>query len=82
MNDRCCSFIIYVIDLSTKNKMQRGGFIFLQKSEIKTVGNIKKKIFFQLIHFRIFLIFQNAFLQKMLNVSSEHSFKTVKDANN
>ena len=32
-------FIIYVIDLSTTNKMQRRGLIFLQKSKIKTVEN-------------------------------------------
>ena len=66
-------FIIYVIDLSTKNKMQRRGFIFLQKSKIKTFGNRKKK--FQLIHFRKSLLFIFVFLQKMLNVLSEHSFK-------
>ena len=39
--------------------MQRREFIFLQKSKIQTVGNIKK----------------NASFQKMVNVSSEHSFK-------
>ena len=39
-------FIIYVIDLSTKNKVQRRGFIFLQKSKIMTVGNRKEKFFF------------------------------------
>ena len=38
-------FIIYVIDLSTKNKNVRG-FIFSQKSKIQTVGNGKKKFFF------------------------------------
>ena len=43
-------FIIYVIDLSTKNKMQRRGFIFLQKSKIQTVGDTQKN-FFQLIYF-------------------------------
>ena len=36
----------YVIDLSTKNKMERRGFIFLQKSNVQTVGNRKKKTFF------------------------------------
>ena len=41
-------FIIYVIGLSTENKMQRRGFIFLQRSKIKVLG--KKKL--QLIHFR------------------------------
>ena len=68
-------FIIYVIDLSTKNKMQTQGFIFLQKSKINTVGN-RKKNFFHLIYFRKFQFFISAFVQKMLNVSSEHSFKT------
>ena len=36
-------FIIYVVDLSTKSKMQRRGFIFLQKSKIKTVKNKTKQ---------------------------------------
>ena len=49
-------FIIYVIDLSTKNKMERRGFIFLQKSNIKTVGNRKKKLF-SVISSQKFLIF-------------------------
>ena len=43
-------FIIYVIDSSTKNKMYKQGFIFLQKSKIQTVGNRRKV--FQLFHFR------------------------------
>ena len=55
--------------------MQIRGFIFLQKSKIKTIGN-RKKIFFHLIHFRKFQFFISAFLQKILNVSSEHSFNT------
>ena len=40
---------MYVIDLSTKNKIKRRGFIFSQKSNIETVGN-RKKYFLQLIH--------------------------------
>ena len=35
-------FIISVIDLSTKNKMLRRGFVILQKSKIQTVGKKKK----------------------------------------
>ena len=65
---------LFVIDLSTTNKMQRRGLIFLQKSKIKTLGS-RKKIFFQLIHFRKSLFFIFVFLQKILNVSSEQSFK-------
>ena len=38
-------FIIYVIDLSTKNRIKRRGFIFLQKSKIKTLGKRKKNFF-------------------------------------
>ena len=49
-------FIIYVIDLSTKNKMQRRGFIFLQISNIQTVGK-RKKWYFSVISFEAFLIF-------------------------
>ena len=60
-------FINCVIDLSTKNKIQKQGFIILQKSKIQTVGNRKiqtvgnrkiqtvgnrKRYFFQLFHFR------------------------------
>ena len=48
-------FIIHVIDLSTKNKIQRRGFTFLQKSKIKALGNIKKK--FSVNSFRKVLIF-------------------------
>ena len=59
--------------------MQIRGFIFLQKSKIKTLRN-RKKNFFQLIHFRKskFLVF--AFLQKMLDVSSKmlnYSFQII-----
>ena len=53
--------------------MQRRTLIFLQKSKTKTLGNRKKK--FQLIHFKKSQFFTFAFLQKMLNVSSEQSFK-------
>ena len=35
-------FIIYVTDLSTKNKKVKAGFTFLQKLKIPTVGNRKK----------------------------------------
>ena len=44
-------FIIYVTDLSTKNKKVKAGFTVLQKLKIPTVGNRKKK-FSQLIHVR------------------------------
>ena len=44
-------FIIYVADLSTKKKMQRRGFLFLQKPKIQTVGN-GKNFFLQLLRFR------------------------------
>ena len=44
-------FIIYVTDLSTKNKKVKAGFTVLQKLKIPTVGN-RKKNFSQLIHFR------------------------------
>ena len=40
-------FIIYAIDLSTKNKIQRRGFIFLQKLKMQTFG--KKNKFFSVI---------------------------------
>ena len=51
-------FIVYVINLSTKKKMQRWRFIFffLQKSKIQTVGYRKKK-FFSVFSFQKFLIF-------------------------
>ena len=67
----------YAIDFLTKNKMQRRG---LQKSKTKTVGNRKKK-FFQLIHLRKSYFFIFAFLQKMLNVSPEHSFNVLRFSN-
>ena len=38
-------FVIYVTDLSTKNKMLRRGFISLQKPKIQAVGKRKKIIF-------------------------------------
>ena len=43
-------FIIYVIDLSTKNKMERQGFKFLQKLKINIIGN--RKNIFQFFYFR------------------------------
>ena len=49
-------FIIYVTDLSTKKKMQRRGFIFLQKLKIQTVGN-GKKLFPSVTSFQKILIF-------------------------
>ena len=35
-------FIVYVTDLSTKNKKVKTGFTFLQKLKIQAVGNRKK----------------------------------------
>ena len=49
-------FIIYIIDLSAKNKRYRRGFIFLQKSKLQIVKN--RKIFFSVILFQKFLIFR------------------------
>ena len=66
-------FIIYVIDFSTKNKMYRQGFIFLRKPKILTVGNRKENFSDFLLEIPNFLIY--VFFQKILNVSSEHSFK-------
>ena len=48
--------IIYVIDLSTKNKMKRRGFIFLQKSKYRQF-EIENKFFFSVISFQKLLIF-------------------------
>ena len=50
------TFIIYVIYWSTKNKIQRWGFIFLQKSKIKTLRN-RKRFFFPVNSFPKILIF-------------------------
>ena len=50
-----CS-LLNVINLSTKNKIQRRGFIFFKKSEIKSVGN-RKKNFFSANLFQKILIF-------------------------
>ena len=50
------TFIIYVIDLSTKNKMWRRGFIFFIKIK-NTDGWKKKKKYFLVISFQKFLIF-------------------------
>ena len=47
-------------------------FIFLI-TKIKNTDGWRKKKFFQLFHFRNSSFFINAFFQKMLNVSSEHS---------
>ena len=47
---------LFVIDLSTTNKMQRQGLIFLQKSKIKTLGS-RKKIFFSVNSFQKILTF-------------------------
>ena len=65
-------FIIYVIDLSTKDKNVKRGFIFLQKLKMQTIGN-RKKIFFSyfisevpnfsyMVFFRECSIFDGAFL--------------------
>ena len=43
-------FIIYVIDLSIKNKMERQRFKFLQKLKINIIGN--RKNIFQFFYFR------------------------------
>ena len=59
--------------------MQRRSFIFLRKSKIKKPLEIEKKKFFQLIHFKRSQFFIFAFLQKMLNVSLEHSAKNIWD---
>ena len=71
-SENICSLYISQI-YEPKIKCRDGGFIFLQKSKIQTVGNTKKKS--QLIHFRKSLFFTYEFSQKILNVSSEHSFK-------
>ena len=49
-------FIIHVIDLSNKTKMEGRGFIFLQKSE-KTDSWKKKKMYSSVISFQEFLIY-------------------------
>ena len=48
-------FIIYVVDLSTKNKMWRRGLKFLQKLKMQMVGKRKKTLL--VILFQKFLIF-------------------------
>ena len=56
-------FMIYAIDLSTKNKMSRQGFIFLEKSKTETVGNTKKhfsRFLFQKLTFHIRDFSENA----------------------
>ena len=48
-------------------------------TKIKDTDHWKqKKIFLQLIHFRKSLFFIYAFFQKMLNVSSERSFRDLR----
>ena len=65
-------FIIYVMDLSTKNKMERQGFKFLQKLKINIIGNTKN--IFQFFYFRNSYLFLYKPFQKMLNVSPDHFF--------
>ena len=66
-------FIICVIDLSPKNEMQRRGFIFYKNQNYRPF-EIQKKNFNS---FQKILIFHYVFLHKILNISSEHSFKYV-----
>ena len=54
-------------------KCKGGGSYFYKYKKYRPLEIEKKD--FQLIHFRKSLFFIYAFLQKMLNVSSEHSFK-------
>ena len=65
-------FIISVIDLSTKNKMLRRGFVFLQKSKIQTVGK-KKKL--SVISFQKFLNFPVWTFLENVQCSPELSFQ-------
>ena len=66
-------FIISVIDLSTKNKMLRRGFVFLQKSKIQTVG--KRKKLFSVISFQKFLNFPVWIFLENVQCSPELSFQ-------
>ena len=55
--------INYLIDLSTENKMQRRGLIFLQISKIYTVGKRKKTFSYlisQILIFHIRVFSENA----------------------
>ena len=65
-------FIIYVIDLSTKINCKDGGSYFYKNKKYRLL-EIEKKIFFS--SFQKILIFHICVFQKMVNVSSEHSFK-------
>ena len=72
-------FIIYVIDSSTKNKMYKQGFIFLQNQKYRRL-EIEKKFFSYFISeiaYCILHLQKMHFFQKMLSFSSEHSFKAV-----
>ena len=84
-------FIIYVIDLSTKNKNVKTGVCIFIK--IKSTGRwdkkirelnsltylvgIEEKIFFQLIRFRKSSFFIYALFQKMLNVSEDRELSDI-----
>ena len=72
-------FIIYVTDLSTKNKLLRGGFPFLQKPKIQAVGKRKKIIFFSNSTAENPNFSYMRFFQKMLYVSWDHSFKNKRN---
>ena len=61
-------FIIYVLDFSTKNKMYRGAFTFLQKSKVQ-IKKIRKKsqFFIHAFFFRKCAIFRWG-IRLMINV--------------
>ena len=67
-------FIIYVTDLSNKNKMQRRRFIFLQKQKIQTVGNREKKFCYCISLEKFFYV---SFFRKysMFRRNAQYSFK-------
>ena len=67
-------FIIYIIDLSTKNKTEKGGFKFLNKSKIQTVKPREKMSNYFILEIPNFAYMR--FFQKMLYVSPKHSFKS------
>ena len=62
-------FMIYVIDLSNKNKMLRRGFIFFQNT-----GRWKQIFFSVILEIRNFSYMRFFFFHKMINVSLEYSF--------
>ena len=67
-------FIIYVIDLSAKNKIKDGGSYFYKNQKYRPL-EIEKIIFFSVNSFqKILIFFIPEYFQKMLNISSEHSF--------